>query len=1515
MAQHRPRSCGFGVIGQDSGKLGAWFEEDYVVLQLLRLLSEEIESIMWESRHDDGKGIDCWLREHGVRVAIQCKTSARKNWTLWRLATDPKPDRSILVYAKSQLERDPKIRYRLVHDAQCPELDDLIAEAKASDDDQQWWDPTYVPNIKEVMGAWELSPDDAGDRATAHAFLRRMKAQKVGGLSGHIKSIGGLLVGKEKAGELIQCLTDLARDSLTRELRVPEVRAAVALAGIRLEPRAYDPKVHVRLADLTKGFLDRVIEVRQMEPVQRPEAERALVALRESSAGSIVLVHGPAGCGKSEVISTIVDELRSEHTPILTLMPDQDHDEIGLGANPVAALVRCAAGGRAVLVIDQLDQILTVGHAQSQLRRCRDWLREARDAKLNVLVGCRTVDAEKETQLSHLLADSTGRPTVKIVIADFPESTVAEVLAAHGVAVDDLEPPVRALARRPLFLRLLVETLDKGGSLSGLRSAVTVVDQWWETVSASLPGCDAARAGRALDQLLSRMDEDGTLSAPEDSVNDSQAIEELLRAGVLVREQRRHAGYLRSFHQVLADTRIAQQWRDVAGSFGLLQKLGDRPHQTWHDARRLRLAVPLILERPRGAEMLDEVVTSNDVRPLVQRALLLGVAAIDQPSSDVIELVMQWLDDDELRDRVLNIVVRGHVPFIEALSEAGRLDEAWKSADSDQRERLLDLLASVATRWGNGVAAHLTRWMAMDPKVIDQAHHIFVQAPGDDTDELFAMRKEFIARNLATGSFVDWKALLRDQPLRAFELLAVVLGEATTDDLISKGAQWSINFPTTEDLPPEAATAGVGAWLALASWWKRLNVKIDDPVTRYRIDGGVLPRIVELLARCMAHDLHRDPSGWAGLLGDLPDPPREIDGWLLLRVGANLPAGAGDAADILARWFMSDPGWARVCSERLDGRWSLKLVRGFVVRIGVEISDAVFKRLESWIADYRDPWSVEDEERRPETMPTAVGVTAYRLLGELPENRLSINSRSHLLELGRKFDGKLPEEEGRMRGGSVRSVVPERVADGWSVTKWRRHLKDLAQSNPARDFWAMHQLDEDSIGEYTLSALTSQLRGLAYAYPKRYLAHARAFDASVPPEAREALLASVTMTEAPDHYSGPEPWEGLGDTEVVEIVASPQYLDEPSCARQIAWIVAGRPRATWPDQVIKRLVEMACGETSAGLTLDNTFGLLGYRMNETACAALRALGQVAEYQPERQPEVLAVAGELIEHNDPGRRASAAAAAVKCFESDPARVTDLVLLVAKAPLVAAENEMIHALIWFAAQARSPETRDIARERLLALTKSEDEHISEQGGHIVVALRRQDLLSDRDLEGLLTGDPHVRLGAAKEIGAAYAGGYSSPWLLERALRLADDPDKKTGDAVIHGFASGPADGFTRDLDYLRRLLATGAAHRNLHVLIDACDRQDQLLSVADQVISLCDAAAAPEEHEVEYWSRWENSRTAVGILARLAEEAEREQDHNIRIRAFDAWDRLLEVGDPSAAGAFDMRLASDVWDSQP
>jgi hypothetical protein len=955
--------------------------------------------------------------------------------------------------------------------------------------------------------------------------------------------------------------------------------------------------------------------------------------------------------------------------------------------------------------------------------------------------------------------------------------------------------------------------------------------------------------------------------------------------------------------------RIAEGWREVDSGEELLRRIGSRRQQSLHQARRLRLALPLFLDRAPGTELLDTVMRSEKVRTILKRAMLLGLAAIDHPGDDAVEMVLRWLRDGRLRDQVLATVVRGQPAWMAALAEAEWLDEAWQAGTAADRDRLLDLLGAVSTRWGDGVAAHLSRWSQGDSTVLERAGWIFLHQASEDTDELFAMRLQYFAQTEDPERWIDWKKLLSECPQRVAPLLATLLERTGVSELCRRYTQGLLGL---HDLPLQGNPLGKGAWRHLGPWWLRLEVSSLSQIRTswHIIPGAILIHLVELIAISLAHDVTVDASFWSSLAQDL-DPMRELDGWLLLRVGANLPDSGRSTAEALTSWFMSDRSWAHIrVGSDLDGKY--ELAQDFIARVGQLIPDEMLYRLETWIAEYRDGWAISEEEYRYESglRPSRLGLTAYRLLPRLPGHRLSLNAQSLLRELERKYSGKLPTVD-PPTGDVIRSPVPDGSADRWPVQEWINRLVQLNRSgrgSPVSAKW--HQLDRSSTGVYDLESMVDQLRRLSEQHPQRYLDHAERFDDSIPIEARIAVLSSIARTEAPERCPDRTSWEPLDDELVAEVVHLPAYIDEPACWSHISWIVYKRPQYSWPDTVVDRIEALARGQTREGTKLgygDLTF----YRMNEDACQALEALAKLVQHHPERRNRVMTMSTLLVGHDNPGRRVSAAVAAANCYDSDPETAFAAVLKAAEDTLVAAQPDIIPMLLWIASRSEvSPPFQDTAKARLLALAADQRDWIMERGGQAAINLRLREVIDDEELDRYLNGAIDTRRGIAAAIAELLSFDDVPAWVLELAIRLANDPDTKTGNIIVSALGNIKAGRLVTDRSFVADLLATAAYQRNQNPVIKACDRQDQLWPIKDLILTSAENAARTDADRDDSFdaraNRWEEVAGLVDLLARLVEEAERKGSFGVRSRALDAWDQLLESGVPSATRAFNARV---------
>ncbi|MBI5506887.1 MAG: ATP-binding protein [Deltaproteobacteria bacterium] len=1318
-----------------------------------------------------------------------------------------------------------------------------------------------------------------------------------------------LLTSGHDPESLEQHLCAVAEKQVGRKVSGTELRRQLLAAGVELRPEIDRRNVALRLQELRDDFADAVrgaAAVLALETIPQEEIERVVLACEEAAPASTIVVHGPPGCGKSNILAQALTRIR---VPILAIRADRDDPALlGGGTNPVAAFRAFCGNGPGLVLIDQLDQLRIGGsQVQARMERIRAWIRNALGCDLSVLVGCRSVDAQRDTQLAHLLspgedlrgparhAVSRSNPgaavpsTHFIRVEELGDAVVVSALASRGIAAADLGPRLRRLLARPLALALFLSLREEIAEASACANIIKLMDLWWAHVRSPWD----AQAEDVLERLCAFMEERGELSCPESVLLHADVVASLTGAGVLQRDTARK-GHLRPFHQVLTDTRIAIKWGGHATAETLCTGLGGFAAQGIVQARRLRLAVPLLVERP---EVVHELFEGSRLRPLMKRALLVGLSDLEDPTAEIVDVVKKWSADPALAPVIFEWVAHGHARWVALLRD--EIDEAWEH-DPDLRAALLRLLVSVDDGAPGEVDVHLARWSAADPHVLVQAGPCFRADPGSDSDARFEKRLRFEAHARLSYRDVDWDALMTTHPDRAARLFAWRLRSCPLPLLRDGDPSWQSGLPTRAAPSVGDPSLGVSLWRELAQWWTQFGgielyeIRVGDSDEEDAGEAGVLVGCVEVVASALAVSVARGTIVWEELLPQLPGPLRDLDGWLLLCVAAHLPEDtACSVADLIAAWFMADPRWANLETGHRWRSYDLRLPGRALERLGGTVSDQAFRRLTEFLIDFPDEWTVEDEQSRG-LRANRRGRTALALLPHLPEDRLSERAKRVLNEFRRKFgERENDQRDAGICSGWVHSTFPDEVVDGWRPEQWIERLLTAPQEGRIR-------FTPGEIREYSVSSLSRQLQDRAQRRPQRYLAVARAFDDAVPAEARAAILSALGNTRPPDGLAVAEAeWEPLEHAEVAELLQRDAFLGEPRCARNIGWTVLARAEHGWSDAVLERLKAIATREAGAHdrAMWDERHpdGYASYRLNDDACVAIEALAAVARRHAERRPDLLEAAAALADHQDVGRRASSALLAMACESAAPDRAHEILLAACSNASVAAELDVARALFHVATSTdASEDCRAGACTRLLALAEDTRRRVLLLAGDAAFALRTNAAIDEQRFEETLGSNFVVRQGVARTLSRRLHDPGLEPqqrdWTQALALRFADEGGP-AGDEIANAFLLDPIDHLLEDVSFMQRLLKTKSVRDSIEPIVAACDRRNHLIPVKDQVLEMAQGVARGELPWETSGTTWESAGSVAALVSRLVEEAEATGQNSIREKALDAWDLLL------------------------
>ena len=1478
-------------------KIGNEYERDYVCLQWLRLLGEHVEAVAWEGRGSDEPGVDLWIEHKRERIAVQCKTRSTGQWNASGLRSE-----SFLPKVRKHLDRpDGAGSFVLATNQGAPPLIALRDWAQSTEEPEELLPPAReiatamgfdVPNEAEALR-------EAGNRIEVDVQTERGLAERIHELAADLAGDGGKrLVSELKALPL--------KEVLKRELRADELRRMLP-PDIRWRGGVDSRLVLEELHCIQCAFVEDALAARRIldPPIERPETERLLGLVQAGPIDRVVLVHGGAGAGKSDVLASVVRDWPMQQSVVVPILADEC-GRILSGALTIEKLVVATGAGRVTLLIDQLDQLRQAGiESQRRIRDAQRLVRTARRLGCRVIVGCRTVDATKDTQLHKLLRPDGGAPPVELLVGELPEAEVTRVLSDAGVAWNTLGLGVQKLVRQPLCLGIVLGLVE-GDGWQGMRSLHELVLAWWEQIA----GGNDAKV-QAMRALLVKMESDGSFAVDRSLLRDATSIDALVVDGLV---QEISGKRVRPTHQALADALLAQELGSCDTVEEILAKLGERERQGVHQARRLRLAASLLSRRDQGgAQLVDELYHSLGIRPLLKRALLLGLADDPlPPSAPLTRIVLSWLDDPAETGLVSGALLLGRGHWVVACRTW--MESAWSTSDRGVQNRVLQVLGSVSAQEGDLVAELLGRWTHEDPDTWERAARIFYQDPADDSDALFEMRNQAPGRIGFPQEHPNWKRLIGDNPVRASRTLARRIESVAVEELQDHAEASGYVVPLPDLLSEPDLEVSDRVWRDLRPWWLALPIEslrqIETGSSSF--PASPLADCVAIVATCLARLLDEGRLTWDDLLAQLSASWRELDGWLMLEVGARLTGARREPIESAAGWLIENESAVHIHVGWHGRPLDYVLLRPFVRAVAPDLSDDGYCRLERWILEYREQWSSEDERIRMARssehgmlMPNEQGMLAYRLLPELPEERRTLVASTRLEEFRRKYDqvSTSPSLEGF--SGWLRSSVGDDVARCWPAKEWVQRLRE-APLEPKR--WSGR---EDGVAEYTFDTLSDQLVGLVSSNPHQFLPVVRALASAEEPRLeRDALhsrlLLSISTTKPPGNVD--PTWVATTSDEIEDLLRLPAYFQNDECAIEIGRIVQHRPSHDWSPEVVDRLVEIATVEiphepnpVAAVYPRDDAMTL--FQWNDAACVAVRALACLATKHEVLHPQLLDVAEELVETDPLARRAVAGVLAMCCDRTDSTRARNLLIRACRDARVAADRECLGAQFWVLGQSdTSGELRNAIVELLSDLPGHDETQVSERGGAAVVELRKRGMIEPSTVSSLLDGRPTARKGAATQLGRILPEGKDEPWILDMAIGLANDDDREVGDTMLRATLSTHNRATWIGTEFGLHLVATTAAKRDQSRILRAFDDEAELTPVVDHVFASAQKLLdkSDEDYSDRPWARFEEARSLGNLLSRLVEELEKTGDLEQRIRALDTWDKLV-IARPFEVGA--------------
>ncbi|GAA1992844.1 hypothetical protein [Kitasatospora viridis] len=629
-------------------KIGNRYEGRHAVLRLLQLMDEEHDSVRVRLEQPGEDSFEWWVEHrNGSRTYTQVKRqlAGDEQWTTATLVA-----KGIIKDFGKRIEAESTARCEFCSTLSASHLQELSDSARMAGNLKEFEDVFAAAEDKKkswnrIRGEWDWwSPEESRQalRNVTVAVISEPLLETLLEVQARM-----LVAGNPETA--ISLLGSYLEDHLCEEITAQDLWDY--LAGKDLTPNDWgkDPSTRARINTLNQTYVHGVAADRgPLAAIRRKEAATTAGLLTSMACEpSVVAVTGVAGMGKSDLLGQVVEELTTPSAvgtgpmPVvlaarLDRLAGEFRDAAGLGAvlglpeSPAVVLSRLAAGGPAVLVLDQVDAFSSIsGRHPERFHAVTETLRQADAMGVRVLLACRTFDFTEDDRMLGLAVPAVDSQPIDL--GPLPVEDVERELAAADLTLTALPPTLRELVRAPLHLRMLVTLRQRGEDVGGITTRLHLFDRFFKNVIREVqqtsPGAPVEVATAVLAQRLSDHQE---LTAPEARLSQYRTtVDQLISAGWL----RKSEGRIGFAHEAFFD--YAYAYHHASEERSLLDLLRSAEQ---HLFRRSQVRQILTLEREQDRNRylsdLRDVLGAPDVRPHIKELVIAVVTSVPDPTPE-----------------------------------------------------------------------------------------------------------------------------------------------------------------------------------------------------------------------------------------------------------------------------------------------------------------------------------------------------------------------------------------------------------------------------------------------------------------------------------------------------------------------------------------------------------------------------------------------------------------------------------------------------------------------------------------------------------------------------------------------------------------------------------------------------------------------------------------------------------------------------------------------------------------
>lgn len=774
--------------GGRTDKAGNKYETNYSILQLLRVIDEEIYSLTIEATGDDEKGIDIWIvNMDGTREGQQCK-GRNFNKDKWTLAEINRYD--ILETWRFHLERDSKNFVSIVSPISFILLDDLIRIANNSSGDANdfYYNQILKTNREnqkfylDYCEGMKLDITKENEKIKSLDYLKRTYYHQVPDteLKNIIKAkIKYLFCNDEDI--VYNMLLDFVinNDIWGKPIDLMEIKKYLDEKDIKLKKLAFDNKITPRIETLNREFDTFFIPIND-NLVEREESIECKKLINE---GESVIISGKAGYGKSGIVQLIVEECKNNNIPYIAIkldkrVPEKNTKEwgkyLGLPASISFCIDSISKDRKAVIILDQLDALRwTQSNSIDSLLVCRELIDEIkyiniqRKNMISIILVCRSYDLNYDNNIKSLFKDKEEKWN-KIQVDKFSSEVVKEVI---GEEYKNNGKRLNELLEIPSNLFIWTQ-LDKGKNYDNCYTTNKLIETWWNQLldKSSDVKIENIIIKQCIDEIVKKMYNTSRISIMKKILKaDENALKYLSSNGFLFVDEQN----ISFTHQRILDYFLEIEMINMYQENKNIDEIvGNIAQQT--PSRRYQ--IQMFLEDLVDFSTTDfinvgkNILNSKNIRFYIKYVFFEVLGQIDIIDSEIEKFILEFYNHEIYGKHIINNVIQSKSQYVKILLKNGILDE-WIE-DETKRDGCISLLRSVENKYDIEFARFLEKHLFKTEECDKKIYRCFSFDINKEIDKIFELRIRIYEKYPELSEeYIDFKSLFKTNEIRAIRLI------------------------------------------------------------------------------------------------------------------------------------------------------------------------------------------------------------------------------------------------------------------------------------------------------------------------------------------------------------------------------------------------------------------------------------------------------------------------------------------------------------------------------------------------------------------------------------------------------------------------------------------------------------------------------------------------------------------------------------------------------------------------